>query len=108
MLGPCPFTGTVFDLEIIFPIPGNYALGNLSGAGGLGVSYTGRSDIDPPQELKARIETQRYKYFKYSSADTPVAAFLKECKNYHDFDSPRDKIHHDSPDSEDFASPFCK
>ena len=67
-------------------IIGNYALGNLSESGTFVVHYVGRSDTDLKQRLTQHLsDAKKYSHFKFSFAISIKEAYLKECKNYHDF-----------------------
>ena len=64
---------------------GNYALGNIDGDS-FYVCYVGRSDIDLNESLKKHInKSNKYRFFKFSYAMDIREAFIKECKNWHDF-----------------------
>jgi hypothetical protein len=87
---------------------GNYGLGYIKD-GDFYVKYVGRSDTD----LKARLKNHigNYKYFKYSYATSPKAAFEKECQNFHDFGETEkldNKMHPDRPKDTNWKCPVCK
>lgn len=97
MEGPFDFKSAVIDQVVTQTAPGNYALGRISETDGKTfiVGYVGRSDTDLNKELKARLG-YGYPAFKCSYATSPRDAFLKECRNYHDFggsDSLKNDIH---------------
>jgi len=109
MSGPFELTTTGIDGAIHPKKIGNYALGYIDGEGVFIVKYVGRSDSD----LRARLKTWvgQYNKFKASYADSPKAAFEKECHNYHDFGGAKghldNKYHPDRPDGTDWECPVC-
>lgn len=75
---------------------GNYACGFIRN-GKFRVQYVGRSDTDLNDRLKDYVVT--YKRFKYSDTPSVLAAWRKECENYHDFEGSIDnKIHPGRPE----------
>lgn len=96
---------------------GNYAYGYLNDQGAFIVKYVGRSDSDLRTRIKHGIAEFRdnpklkYEQFKFSYADTEEEAYMKECRNYHDFGGPdgllENHIHPDSPDGYDWHCPIC-
>ena len=88
MFGPYSFDKETIDATLDDESIGNYALGHKNDDGVFVVNYVGRATDQP---LKDRIKQHlgekpsKYKLFKYSYADTAKNAYLKECKNYHDF-----------------------
>ncbi len=112
MLGPYPFTTAKIDETVTKKSPGNYALGYVNDEDTFVVQYVGRSDCDLNQELKDRLTT-KYKSFKYSYADSPKAAYEKECRNYHDFGGSElldNKVHPAKPEGVTCSCPVegCK
>lgn len=109
MEGPYAFTSDVLNDVITRALPGNYALGDKIGET-FKVRYIGRGDSDVKARLSQHLG-EPYKYFKYSYATSPKAAFEKECKNYHDFGGPDrldNNIHPDRPsNSKDWKCPVC-
>ena len=92
---------------------GNYALGYISN-NKFFVCYVGRSDNNIKQRLRQHInENENYKYFKFSYANDEREAYLKECKNWHDFGGLDDllinKIHPDKPKNmKNIKCPYCE
>lgn len=88
MDGPYFFNEDIIDNVLNDTSIGNYALGYINDKGTFVVCYVGRSTDQPLKDrLKQHIgeNPQKYKRFKYSYAKTKKEAYLKECKNYHDF-----------------------
>ena len=92
---------------------GNYALGYLEDKSFI-VCYVGRSDIDLKSRLKQHInENNLYKCFKFSYAIDEREAYLKECKNWHDFGGLENLlmniIHPDKPKNiKNVKCPYCE
>jgi hypothetical protein len=86
MTGPYKLTNEKIDEVIVKISAGNYALGKITKES-FDVYYVGRSDDDVNKALKQWVGEYPNKYvdFKFSYADSPKAAYEKECKNYHDF-----------------------
>ncbi len=106
MNGPWPLTNEGIDGAITRTAPGNYALGTSEADGLLKVSYVGRSDSDLNKRLKEHIGT--HLQFKASYASSIKEAFEKECRNWHDFNPPENKLHPDRPEGKDWKCPCCK
>jgi hypothetical protein len=110
MSGAYLFTIETIDDIVTRRSPGNYALGFTNDNGTFIVQYVGRSDTDLNQELKKKY-CESYKRFKFSYAETPKAAFEKECQNYHDFGQSvgLHNTHHPAcPDGTDWKCPVCR
>lgn len=93
---------------------GNYALGHIDDNGFFLVCYVGRT-IE--QSLKVRLgqhigeDNARYTHFKFSYAETPLDAYLKECENYHDFGENRrldNERHPQKLKNDDTLCPVCE
>jgi hypothetical protein len=83
---------------------GNYAFGKINEKGQFLVYYVGRFNHGG-ERLKHGIG--RYTHFMISHAATEKEAGEKECRNYHDFTPPDNKIHPACTD--EFYCPFgCK
>ncbi len=106
MEGPFDLTVVAVDREVKKVQAGHYALGRVDKDDGkFIVTYVGRSDSDLPGRIKDWVD--RYTSFKYSYADSEKAAFEKECKNYHDFSPPDNKVHPAIPDWTSWVCPYC-
>ncbi len=119
MVGPYILTENEVNANIESDRIGNYAFGYLNDKGVFVVRYVGRSDTDLRTRIKHGLTDRninptkyRYEWFKFSYADTPMEAYIKECKNYHDFGGDRGKLlntnHPDTPDGMKADCPFCK
>lgn len=90
---------------------GNYALGYMSANNSFVVHYVGRSDTDLKQRLLQHLDdTKVYPYFKFSVANTVKEAYLKECKNFHDFGGEKyldNKNHPAKPEGIKEVCPYC-
>ncbi len=110
MEGPFYLNAEKIDEIITKTSAGNYALGDKNDDK-FTVSYVGRADSDLNDRLNDHATKKQYRFFKYSYASSPKAAFLKECENYHDFggdDKLDNKIHPDRPsNSKDWKCPKC-
>lgn len=104
------FTKETIKQVVTKTSPGNYALGHVDEEDGqLIVEYVGRADIDVANRIAQHLG-EPYKHFKFSYAASPKAAFLKECRNYHDFGENKrlkNKIHPDRPEGIDCKCPRC-
>lgn len=105
LTGPYSLTAQNIDAQITKISPGNYALGT-DGAK-FTVNYVGRSDEDLNNRLKSWVGS--YTHFKWGYASSPMAAFLKECENYHDFGIHGDnKVHPARPGGSAWKCPRCQ
>ena len=107
MKGPYSLDHQTIDRIITKKSAGNYALGKMNKNNKFSVSYVGRSDTDLKQRLKQWVNNSDLPLFKYSYATSPKAAFEKECKNYHDFNPPKNEIHPDRPNEANWKCPVC-
>lgn len=107
MNGPYDLTEAVVDKEVTRTSPGNYALGHVDQDNTFRVEYVGRSDTDVKLRLKQWAAKGVYRSYKYSYATSKKDAFLKECKNYHDFDNLDNEYHPDKPDETNWKCPLC-
>ncbi len=73
--------------------PGVYALGYVEIGGDFIPKYIGRSDNNISQSLKDWVNS-KYSKFKFEYYDSAEAAFLKECKLYHDWKEQLDNQEH--------------
>lgn len=91
MSGPFPLTEAEIAKHCLPLRPhGNYAFGNLNDKGELLVYYVGRFNAGG-ERLKHGVG--RYTHFKISHAATEKESVEKECRNWHDFKPPHNKIH---------------
>lgn len=86
---------------------GNYALGYTNDKGTFYVCYVGRSDTNLQERLRSWISNTTRPLFKYSYAQSPLEAFNKECKNYHEFTPSDNTIHPDKPNGTSHNCPIC-
>ncbi len=107
MSGPYSLSSEEIDRVVNKGSPGNYALGKKNDKGTFLVSYVGRADSDLNARLKQWADESELPFFKYSYATSPKSAFEKECRNFHDFSPPKNKIHPDRPNGSDWKCPVC-
>lgn len=105
MLGPTQLTSNNIDKLIQARSPGNFALGHIEGKAFI-VQYIGRSDENLNEKLKSCIG--KYQLFKWSYASSEIAAFDKECQNYHDFGGNIDLDNDNHPEKPDGEFVVCK
>jgi hypothetical protein len=108
MDGPFILTNEEVDKQITRVSCGNYALGYVKD-GGFYVQYVGRADENLNQRVKQHCK-EPYEFFKFSYATSPRDAYLKECRNYHDFSELgkiNNKIHPDQPKNANWKCPAC-
>lgn len=85
MEGPYALRPEEIEDIVEFEAPGNFAIGHLVN-NRFTVLYVGRSDKNLPQSLRDMVGRHRdFRLFKFSYATSAQAAFLKHCRNYHDF-----------------------
>ena len=106
MNGPYLLDTPTIDRIITLKSPGNYALGRLDGSS-FPVRYVGRSDTDLNERLKDHVGSPTSTHFMCSYASSPLAAFEKECHNYHDFNPPENKVHPARPAGTNWQCPRC-
>jgi len=109
MYGPYALTSAQIDRVVRRISAGNYALGYVNDEDKFIVQYVGRSDGDLCAELKGRLGA-KYSRFKFSYAESPRAAFDKECHNFHDFggsESLDNEIHPARPKGTLWPCPVC-
>lgn len=113
MGSPHQLTHWTVDDQVSSGRKGNYALGYMSEEDGTTfiVCYVGRSDSDLNERLHQWVDEERHPVFKFSYAESAKEAFLKECRNYHDFGGPVGKLgnknHPDRPNGTDLKCPRC-
>ena len=107
MNGPFRLDTQTIDTKVTRTSPGNYALGEKNEKGTFLVCYVGRSDSDVRLRLKSWIGNTRSPLFKFSYADSPKAAFEKECHNFHDFNFGNFQNHPDRPNGTNWICPRC-
>ena len=91
MNGPFPLTGAEIAKHCSSWRPhGNYAFGRIDDQDIFHVHYVGRFNAGG-ERLKHGIG--RYSHFKISHANSEKEAVEKECRNWHDFNPPDNKIH---------------
>lgn len=105
LFGPHELTQAAVDRAVVGTGPGAYALGEQNSSGGINVSYVGRSDEDLNARLKDWIGS--YKHFKYGFYPTAEAAFMKECRLYHHFNTAANQIHPARPAGSNAKCPVC-
>ena len=113
MVGPFEFTEKEINAKVSDDRIGNYALGYISSGKQFVVCYVGRAT---EQGLRTRLKQHlgdhrdKFKFFKFSYSNTKVDAYLKECKNYHDFGGEKclmNDIHPSKLEGDNTRCPFC-
>lgn len=95
MSGPFPLTEAEVAKHRNPLLPhGNYAFGFIDEEG-FRVHYVGRFNAGG---RRISHGVGRYSHFKMSYASTEKEAVEKECRNYHDFNPPDNKVHPACPD----------
>jgi hypothetical protein len=105
LFGSYPLTAESINRHVRGISPGAYALGYVNQKGIFNVVRVGRSDDDLNTRLHKYVGD--YKSFKYGFFNTAKEAFEKECRLYHDFEPPDNKIHPDRPDGTNYCCPVC-
>ena len=102
--GPFPLTENGINRNVTRRSPGAYALGH-SADNTFYIYYIGRSDADVRDRLHYHKGTQRE--FKYEYYASSKSAFEKECRLYHAFSPPGNKVHPSRPAGRDWKCPVC-
>lgn len=108
MDGPYKLNNETIDAKVTRTSPGNYALGSRSEKGGFIPGYVGRSDDDVNGRLKNWVGKTRRPLFKFRYATSAMAAFKKECNNYHDFKPSGNTSHPARPRNSNWKCPRCR
>lgn len=103
-----PFRLSVEGIEVAVKrqIPGVFALGSIDNMGRFSLSKIGRSDWDLNQELRKMIGSEML--FKFSYARDDAAAFIEECRLFHQFQPPSNVIHPYRPANSRLTCPYCR
>lgn len=124
MDGPFKLNKQEIGQRVTQPMPGNFALGRLTKDRKFIVRYIGRDDTDIRRALLGSLSAAyqpglvsrlmgaepRDNYFKFSLAQNPVAAFEKQCRQYHAFNTKghlRNRRHPRPPANEKIKCPVC-
>jgi hypothetical protein len=100
-----PFELTAANIKIKANTPGVFCLGRLAPDGKLNVIYVGRSDSDVAARLRHYVG--QYDAFVYSTAQSPLGAFVMECELYHDLRPPRNSAHPRRRTGTKWICPIC-
>jgi hypothetical protein len=102
--GPYALTDEVINRVVSRTSPGAYAVGHVdTNDNTFYVEYVGRSDDDVNNRLHRHVGN--YSSFKFGYFSTKKAAFEKECRLYHDFNPPDNKVHPARPAGTDYSCP---
>jgi len=125
MDGPFAFTKDQINRMVKQTGPGTYALGEQTKDGKFKVRYVGRADEDVREALLDALRNERRPgglkalfggdsgsdSFKVSLAASSDAAFEKQCRKYHDFNS-KSQLHNEQhprpPASKPKKCPVCQ
>lgn len=103
--GPYNLTSTGIAANVTRTSPGAYALGELKD-GTFHIHYVGRADDDVAGRLGDHV-SKWYPHFKFGYFNNSKAAFEAECRLYHDFDPPDNKVHPAKPANSNYSCPHC-
>jgi hypothetical protein len=92
MDGPYELTEEIIDKFVENKV-GNYALG-VAAKGIFAVKYVGRSDTNINSRLKGHLD-ESYAHFEFTYTSNPIAAYQKECRDYHAFIDAGKKLDND-------------
>ena len=106
LFGPYPLTQKGVSDNVVGKGPGAYALGQTNNNGEFVVQYVGRSDDDLAKRLQDHTP-EHYQQFKYGFLQTAKDAFEKECRLFHDFKPPDNKVHPARPRNANWSCPAC-
>lgn len=104
LYGPYTLSEQSITNNVTHTSPGAYALGETR-EGTFYISYVGRSDCDVADRLQDHVG--KYEQFKYGYLDSAKAAFEKECRLYHDFEPPDNKVHPARPQNANWVCLVC-
>ena len=107
MKGPYELNTAVINAKVNRKSPGNYILGRKNCEGRFLAGYVGRSDSDIAAFLKSRVAMTKQLLFKFSYANSPEAAFKKECKLYHGLSALGNHSHPTRPKGTTWRCPRC-
>jgi hypothetical protein len=87
-----------FEAEVVDRVvepgqPGNYVLGHKDEAGEFYPKFIGRSETDVKRELRSKLGTLDYPFFKVATSG-PNNAYDLECAQYHSFRAQLDNRAH--------------
>jgi len=102
--GPHSLTAAGVSSDVKGVGPGAYALGNTNDKNLFVISYVGRSDDDLAGRLQQHV-LKPYLQFKYGFLPSSAAAFDKECRLYHDFSPPDNRVHPARPQGTNLRCP---
>ena len=103
--GSFPLTSEGISNNVTRTSAGAYALGYTKNEL-FYVDYVGRADANVAGRLRDHVG--KYKRFKYEYYDSPKAAFMKECRLYHDFNPHDNKVHPARPAGSGWKCPVCR
>lgn len=106
LFGPYALDNDTLDNVLKGTGPGAYLLGEPAPNGEVYVDYTGRADSDLKDRLRDHVGTATL--FKYGFFKTAEAAYLAECRLFHDFNPPRNTIHPAAPKGTLTTCPYCR
>ena len=125
MDGPFALERKVIE-QTVGNMPGNFALGTMSGKKRFAVRLVGRSDGNLQQTLLKELKRgtgqpgffarvfggkKRINAFKFSQARDAEAAYAKECRNFHNFGGSSklaNKEHPKPPPGVNAVCEYCK
>lgn len=104
-----PLNANTIDRLIQPNTIGNYVLGYRVDET-IQIEYVGRSDTDLNRDLHEHLDDP-YDAFMFSIQNTPTAAYIEECWNWHGCDGDQgkleNKIHPDKPEGCESTCPVC-
>jgi hypothetical protein len=102
-----PYRLDVDGIRKKVPVVGSgvFALGYIDQQGAFRIRYVGRSDNTLPTTLQSFIGSDLY--FKYAAFRNVKESFLYECKLFHEFLPPANRLHPERPRGVSTSCPYC-
>lgn len=104
MNGPYLLNKNTIDRFVTQTSVGGYILSS----DGVNASYVGRSDSDLNGRLKWWVDnSQKYLHFWFEYTSSSKLAFELECRIWHRYNPPDNKLHPDRPENSYWQCPVC-
>ncbi|MGL4396780.1 MAG: hypothetical protein ACRCS9_09595 [Hyphomicrobium sp.] len=104
--GPYKLTFDDITASVRRTSPGTFALGYVDTQGNFRIRSVGRSDENIREKLCTMIGSDQC--FKYTYANSPTAAFTRECELFHQFKPYGNMLHPERPRGSNLECPRCR
>ncbi len=106
LAGPYPLSFDAINTVVEQQCAGAYALGYIDQNGRFCINHVGRSDSDVGAKLRDHIGSDML--FKFGYFPSAREAFEKECRLFHDFNPPGNRVHPARPHGTNWECPRCR